>query len=680
MTYEQPDLFAAVDALLAQAEPDALPDPHERRRLREAAGVDEQQLAATLRVSIQDVEAWESGRAQPRPPQRAAYARFLDALAPLHPPAPAHTPAPQAPAAPRQTAATDPASAQASAPTHSAVPAQRAGHGPLAVLDGDEIAYLSDGTPLHCPATTLSELVNFTLHHTHLGASRLHRYGKDSDPLIVLTASATTRFGLPLLLEDRRSLRLPDDHPAVTELVRENWQLTRRGFGPWPRIYRPTNSRQRQCVQLAILPWDAFEARSWDNIASFPPAQLAQALGDYAHRVLTPRGSTAVNGQELMTALRPPTRPVKDPATGTWHPGRVPGSLTAPHPPAPPEAPAEHPAAVDRHDSDVLDEEAYDWVRDPDLISEWEFTQAFAVGLDINTAFLAATNGLTVGLGPATHVRHPEFDPKTPGCWLADLSHIPQDPRLPSPFTPDGHPPQQPAWYATPTLAYAYELGFSPEPLQAWIRPKHGPYLSPWYTHLRNAYIQTMAALGVTTDLDAAQYLDAMTRHTQQDPGQAAVLRAIKATVKGGIGKLRERPQGAHHRPGQPWPALDRPTWRPDIRAAVISKARTNMHRKIQKLAAVSPLPPRRPVRLCRLSQRRSLAAGLPSPDARHRPAPARHLPPRSLARHGQTRRNTAHALGSRPAKRRRQPRPPHPRNGRRTARRIGEQARGTYR
>lgn len=40
----------------------------------------------------------------------------------------------------------------------------------------------------------------------------------------------------------------------------------------------------------------------------------------------------------------------------------------------------------------------------------------------------------------------------------------------------------------------------------------------------------------------------------------AAVLAAIKATVKGGAGKLREHPQGACYRDGERWPALERPT------------------------------------------------------------------------------------------------------------------------
>jgi hypothetical protein len=72
----------------------------------------------------------------------------------------------------------------------------------------------------------------------------------------------------------------------------------------------------------------------------------------------------------------------------------------------------------------------------------------------------------------------------------------------------------------------------------------------------------------------------------------AAVLSAIKSTVKGGIGKLRERPQGASYRPGERWPALERPTWRPDIRAAVISAARVNMHRKLVRTALATQTAP----------------------------------------------------------------------------------------
>ncbi|MFB6641615.1 serine/threonine-protein kinase [Streptomyces chartreusis] len=38
---------------------------------------------------------------------------------------------------------------------------------------------------------------------------------------------------------------------TVAVLARAKWQLTRRGFGPWLRIYRPSHDGRRQCVQLA---------------------------------------------------------------------------------------------------------------------------------------------------------------------------------------------------------------------------------------------------------------------------------------------------------------------------------------------------------------------------------------------------------------------------------------------
>lgn len=69
-------------------------------------------------------------------------------------------------------------------------------------------------------------------------------------------------------------------------------------------------------------------------------------LTAYAARALTPRGSTAVAGLELMSALRPPTRAVRDEAADTWVSGPVPGSLTAPVDPAYVEAPDEQSARV----------------------------------------------------------------------------------------------------------------------------------------------------------------------------------------------------------------------------------------------------------------------------------------------------------------------------------------------
>ncbi|QTZ95716.1 telomere-associated protein Tap [Streptomyces auratus] len=668
MPNEQDELFASVDALLEHvADQDALPDPAERRRLREAGGLSQDQVARALSVRRETVTSWEVGRTEPRPPKRAAYARLLEGLAARYPadPTTADRPAPTlteasaptaptapptvapalaipAPAAPEQTPAPAPAAAGGAAPRpadHTEPPSPsrrptakntppknalpkktppkyassknsppkkpaeaptgtdpRFAHGPLGVLDEDGSLYCVGGLVLDCPAKTLPALVEWTLSEAKLGAPRLHRSGKDADPLIVLTAAAAGRLGLPAELEDRRGLRLPEDHQVIKQLARAEWKLTRRGFGPWARIYRPTEGGRRQCVQLAVLPWGALDERSWGATGQLPPADVAAVLGSYAQRVITPLGSTAVCGLELMTALRPPTRAVKN-ASGSWESGPMPGSLTEAVDPAPPEAPMEHPVVAacyprfhERTPDQVVDEEAYDWFRP---LTDEECTAGYthAVGLDVNMAFAAAANRLVVGLGPATHEKRPDFDPKLPGSWLVDLSHVDLDPRLPSPFTPKGIRPTGPAWYSTSTVAYAVELGARVQPAEAYVRHESGAYLDPWYTRLRDAYLATMADLGVTTGMTDEDFLAAMARHKNVDPGRAAVLSAIKSSVKGGIGKLRERPQSARHKHGERWPALERPTWSPHIRAELIGKARTNMHRKMTRLAAAGLFP-----------------------------------------------------------------------------------------
>lgn len=624
------ELFTAVDALL-EGEPQ-LPSPAERARLREAAGVTQARLAQVLKSTTQTVKNWENGRSEPRPPRLQAYQRLLEGWAAKYPlvtvPETPPNSVEQSAAAQALNEPAQPSTASASAsasaqdPMRAASPArpstsrrpaakkaaskpaasadavdERFANGPLAVLDGDGSAYCVGGLVLDCPAKAFPTLVDWALTEAKLGAPRLNRNGKDADPLIVLTDAAAERLGLPAVLEDRRGLRLAEDHKVVKQLAKAKWKLTKRGFGPWARVYRPAEGGKRQCVQFAILPWGALDARSWGDTGQLPPADVAAVLGTYATRVLTPRGSTAVCGLELMSALRPPTRAVKDAATGSWVSGPNPGSLTEPVDPAPPEAPAEHPLVAARYPrhhvrtpDQVIDEEAYDWFRP---LTDEECTQGYthAVGLDVNMAFAAAANRLVIGTGPATHVKNPAFDAKLPGSWLVDLSHIETDPRLPSPFTPKGTRPTGPAWYSTSTVAYAVELGAPIQPSEAYVRYEHGAYFDAWYTHLRNAYMATMADLGVSAGMPDEDFLAAMARHKSVDPGQAAVLSAIKSTVKGGIGKLRERPQSIKHKFGEPWPALQRPTWSPHARAELIGKVRTNQHRKLMAWARAGLFP-----------------------------------------------------------------------------------------
>ncbi|MBJ6641909.1 helix-turn-helix transcriptional regulator [Streptomyces sp. BSE7-9] len=660
-----PELFDRVDALIASRA--VLPPPAERKRLRQAHGFTLDEVAEALQVRRATVSAWESGKTEPRPPERDAYARLLSKLMELYPADPSATtpvhdtaapatlastpaPAPEAPTlstAPASEAATTaasentalcpttttaastaasrparltspsstsrrPAARKAAPETTPASADPRFANGPLAVVDVDDNghvqAYCVHGLVLDVPAKSIPALVDWTLKEARLGQSKLSGPGKDGDPLIVLTEAALERYGLPVALTDEEKLagRIPEGHKVIKQLARADWKLTKRGFGPWARIYRPAQGSERNCVQLCIPSWHALDSRHWGEAAQLPAAELARILGVYALRVMTPRGSTAVTGLELMTALHPPTYAVRDEATGRFRKAdsKNPGSLGE-HPVdcAPCEAPDGHPLLNDlprfhvRGPAEKLLEEAYDWARP---LTDDECMRRNLVGIDVNMAFAAGANGLIVGLGEPTHVKQPVFDPKLPGSWLVDLSHVDLSRvkvakdkwtdldagLLPSPFTPKGERPEGPAWYATPTVAYAVELGYDVAPLEAYVRYDNGRYLDAWYNRLRDAYLATMADLGVDADLTPADFLAAMDGYQDRDPELAIVVSAIKATVKGGLGKLRERPRGEGWKPGQPWRALSRPTWRPDIRAAVISRTRINLHRKIVKHAA----------------------------------------------------------------------------------------------
>ncbi|MGW2892457.1 telomere-associated protein Tap [Streptomyces griseoruber] len=653
------ELFDAVDALIASRSP--LPPPAERRRLRQAHALTLDEVASALDVRRATIGAWESGRSEPRPPQRDAYARLLTQLARLYPvdtaapaapqpdspapeavpsagasvkaapqsagakatrtPAPAPVPSPVAVPepddAPRPVPAAQPRQSsrragapQAAARSHDAGPEH--GHGPLLVLDADAerqvTGYGVGGLILDVPAKSLPALVEWTLAEAQLGAEKLHGSGRDADPLLVLTSSACERYGLPAQLPESARLagRLPEDHKVLGQLERAAWQLTKRGFGPWARIYRPAQGGRRSCVQLCIPSWRALDDRAWGHAAQLGPAELARVLGVYAQRVVTPVGTTAVTGLHLMTALNPPTRASEPDADGRRHREHRPGSLgTQPVDPAPCEATDGHPVLAHlprfhvRGPDEKLFEEAYDWARD---LTDAECMQGHLVGLDVNLAFGAAANGAVVGLSsPPEHVTDPVFDPAVPGSWLVDLSHVDlsrvkvgkqwralDGSLLPSPFTPSGQRPTGPAWYATPTVAYAVELGYDVAPVEGWVRRESGRFLDGWYKRLRDAYVATMADLGVPERLSLAEFLQAMDGYKSRDPELGIVVDAVKMTVKGGIGKLQEKARGGGWKPGQAWPALARPTWRPDIRATVISRARVNMHRKMLALAAAT--------------------------------------------------------------------------------------------
>lgn len=92
----------------------SLPSPKERRRLREALGLREEDVADAVGVTRATVRNWETGRTEPRGRKREAYAKLLTAPEPT--PAPPNTSAPPAPAAARTTSVSRPEAAAEPAP------------------------------------------------------------------------------------------------------------------------------------------------------------------------------------------------------------------------------------------------------------------------------------------------------------------------------------------------------------------------------------------------------------------------------------------------------------------------------------------------------------------------------------------------------------------------------------
>src|SRR5690606_11423487 len=92
-------------------------------------------------------------------------------------------------------------------------------------------------------------------------------YGKDADPVLVLTVAALERYGLPaeLSAEERRAGRLAAGHKVLKQITGAGQRLTQRGFGAWTRVYREPEGSRRRCVQLCIPAWGALPVDEWDD-------------------------------------------------------------------------------------------------------------------------------------------------------------------------------------------------------------------------------------------------------------------------------------------------------------------------------------------------------------------------------------------------------------------------------
>jgi transcriptional regulator with XRE-family HTH domain len=641
-------LFDIGDVIDPSGQPlGGLPAPAERRRLRRESGLSLHQVASACDVSAVTVSNWEQGSNTPRGGNAVTYLHLLRALhgrltgtpvplpptaeapdwaalgalqyelphhtakapcwrcrQPTHqrvgdrpqhlgtrcptpappPPPPAATPTPELPR-PRGPHAPIPAARHLEFPPPRS---RRTTDGPLAVFTAAPhglIAHCADGTTRSCPADDLPALLTWTLRQA-FGAAPLRAEGLPASPLLVLTPSALARLGLPAETPTAPQRDPHSDHPLLRQLATVSWQTGPDVPAPWMRLHPRAGDPLCDSVHLAVTGWGALHHDAWNLPTALDPGQLARLLGQYTALMRTPLGEPGACGHQLMIDLRPPAH--RHTRTHALVASGVAGALTQVVDPAPCEAPPGHQLALHHGTHDTLADADIHWWRPP---TDDEAARPYVVCLAVNLLHLAGTNAIRVAHGPAHHAMRPDFDHKMPGSWLADLSAVPHHPLLPPAFAGSG-----PAWHTTPALAYATNRCRAlrqppPQPSQGWLRPGPArPYLDPWYRHIRLARLTVLTRLGITEDMDTADLVAALHDLPNADPGQRALLHALHASVEDAFAYLAQPPT----RPGHAltaWPTPDRPTWRPDLLAAVHANSRANLYRKLSLTAADGYFP-----------------------------------------------------------------------------------------
>ncbi|NED90839.1 helix-turn-helix domain-containing protein, partial [Streptomyces sp. SID11233] len=145
----------------AAAQP--LPSPKERRRLREAKSLSEEQVAAAVGVTRATVRSWETGRTSPRGRKREAYARLIgtaDATSTSAPPAPPVSPVSPAPAQPTVEPAIEmPAESSVEPPTE---PLEETPAGSCGEAPAESPAEAPTSSPTASPAEAFDALYRHT--------------------------------------------------------------------------------------------------------------------------------------------------------------------------------------------------------------------------------------------------------------------------------------------------------------------------------------------------------------------------------------------------------------------------------------------------------------------------------------------------------------------------------------
>ncbi|WP_326588440.1 helix-turn-helix domain-containing protein [Streptomyces sp. NBC_01294] len=241
---------------------EGLPAPNERRRLREAAELTHDEVAAAVGVTANTVRSWESGRTAPRGRKREAYTKFLAGLPALpdalEAEAEAADPVAVAAGAPVLVAVTAGAEGCGTGtPEASAAPAAGTGTGttaepaaePPAEAPAEAPAGASAGAPAEAPAEALA--------------------GGPAESFDALYAHAATDLARQTyLLTGRRNLALEAVERAFTQ-----------AWGRWPEVASdpdPVGWVRAAAYEYALSPWHRF--RRAHRHADRPPAEPADRI------------------------------------------------------------------------------------------------------------------------------------------------------------------------------------------------------------------------------------------------------------------------------------------------------------------------------------------------------------------------------------------------------------------
>ncbi|MFF3834697.1 helix-turn-helix domain-containing protein [Streptomyces sp. NPDC002458] len=234
-----------------------LPSPKERRRLREARALSEEQVAAAVGVTPATVRAWETGRTNPRGRRRAAYARLIGCAG--------HRPAPS-PSVEATGSSTMSPTEPGTGPTADAITPDaptRDADALTVTRDPDaEALTLTRDPDADAPATSAPE------GHEPAAPVPQPRAGLTAeeayDALYTLTAPGLTRQ--MHLLTGRRKL----SREAVEHAFRTAWQR-------WPEVARdrdPAGWVRAMAYEYAMSPWHRL--RRTHRRADAPPRDPAR--------------------------------------------------------------------------------------------------------------------------------------------------------------------------------------------------------------------------------------------------------------------------------------------------------------------------------------------------------------------------------------------------------------------